>query len=57
MQIFTLELARNSAATCGIGLLLSESRELLGKLQGVVLQEQADEILRRQGSAATAHIV
>jgi hypothetical protein len=38
VEIFALERAPNPAPSCGIGLLLRESRELVGKVQGVVLR-------------------
>ena len=45
VEISSLERAPDAAAGCGIGLTLSESRELVGNLQRVVLREQADEII------------
>lgn len=45
VEIFALERAPDPAPSCGIGLLLSESRDLMGNLQGVVLREQAAEVV------------
>jgi len=45
VEIFALDRAPDSTPSCGIGLLLSESRELVGNLQGVVLREQAAEVI------------
>jgi hypothetical protein len=45
VEISCLERAPDPAPRCGIGVLLSESRDLLGNLQRVVLREQADEIV------------